>query len=251
VVKGVKFVDLKRQGDPVEFARRYQAQGADELIFLDITASHEGRKTMVDVARRTADAVSIPFGVGGGISSIQTIKELLDAGADKVGINTAAVMNPDFVKEAAQTFGSEKITVAIDARRNLVVKDGVNVYELEDGRQAWFELVIYGGRKPLGIDAIDWARKVERLGCGEILPTSMDRDGTNDGYDIPMTKAICDAVDVPVIASGGAANPEHMLEAFVKAGADAALAAGIFHRGEYTVGQCKEYLRSKGIPVKL
>src|SRR5512136_160091 len=250
VVKGVKFVDIKRQGDPVEFAKRYQEQGADELIFLDITASHEGRKTMVEVARKVADSIDIPFAVGGGISSREEIEDILAAGADKVGINTAAVKNPDFVRDAAQAFGSSKITVAVDARRNFGISPGKNIYEMEDGSQAWFELVIYGGRQPMGIDAIDWCRKAEQLGAGELLPTSMDRDGTNIGYDIPLTKAICDAVDIPVIASGGASTPQHILEAFEKAGADAALAAGMFHRGEYTIGQVKEFLKSKGIKVR-
>jgi cyclase len=250
VVKGVKFVDLKRQGDPVKFARRYQEQGADELIFLDITASHEGRGTMVDVARKVADVVDIPFAVGGGIGTIEGIKELLDAGTDKVGINTAAVKNPDFVKEASKTFGPERITVAVDARRNADIRPGVNVYEMEDGSKAWFELVIYGGREPVGIDAIDWCRKMEEFGAGEILPTSMDRDGTNIGYDLPLTAAICDAIDIPVIASGGASTPQHILEAFTIAHADAALAAGMFHRGEYTVGQVKDYLRENGINVR-
>ncbi|MFB3765356.1 MAG: imidazole glycerol phosphate synthase subunit HisF [Methanotrichaceae archaeon] len=251
VVKGVNFVDLKRQGNPVEFAKRYQDQGADELVFLDITASHEGRKTMVEVAREVADVTDIPFTVGGGIATINGINELLDAGADKVGINTAAVKNPDFVKEASKAFGSERITVAVDARRNTEIMPGVNVYNLEDGTNAWFELVIYGGRKPVGIDAIDWCRKMESMGAGEILPTSMDRDGTNIGYDLPLTKAVCDAVTIPVTASGGASNPEHILDAFKIANADAALAAGMFHRREYTVGQVKEYLKSKGIKVNL
>lgn len=250
VVKGTKFVDLKRQGDPVEFARRYQEQGADELVFLDITASHEGRKTMVDVARKVADVVDIPFAVGGGISSLEGIKQILDAGADKVGINTAAVKNPDFVKEAAAAFGSNHITLAVDACRNSKIIPGVNVYEMEDGTKAWFELVIYGGREPMGIDAIDWCRKMESFGAGELLPTSMDRDGTNIGYDLPLTKAICDAVEIPVIASGGASTPQHILEAFSVANAEAALAAGMFHRGEYTVGQVKDYLESKGIRVR-
>ena len=250
VVKGTKFVDLKRQGDPVEFARRYQEQGADELVFLDITASHEGRKTMVDVARKVADVVDIPFAVGGGISSLEGIKQILDAGADKVGINTAAVKNPDFVKEAAGAFGSNHITLAVDARRNAEIIPGVNVYEMEDGKKAWFELVIYGGREPMGIDAIDWCRKMESFGAGELLPTSMDRDGTNIGYDLPLTKAICDAVEIPVIASGGASTPQHILEAFSMANAEAALAAGMFHRGEYTVGQVKDYLVNMGIRVR-
>ncbi|MGC9514752.1 imidazole glycerol phosphate synthase subunit HisF [Methanocrinis sp.] len=251
VVKGVKFVNLKRQGDPVELAIRYDEQGADELVFLDITASAEGRKTMVDVARRTAREVSIPFAVGGGIGTVEGIVEILDAGADKVGINTAALKDPDLIKRASKAVGSERITIAIDARRNPEIGRGANAFGLEDESRAWFEVVIYGGREPIGIDAIDWARRVEELGAGEILLTSMDRDGTNDGYDIPLTRAVSEAVSVPVIASGGAKNPEHMLEAFREAGADAALAAGIFHRGEYTVREAKEYLRSHGVEVKL
>jgi len=250
VVKGIKFVDLKRQGDPVEFARRYQEQGADELVFLDISASHEGRKTMVDVIRKVADAVDIPFAVGGGIGSLEGIKQILDAGADKVGINTAAVKNPDFVKEASAAFGSNRITLAVDARRNSDIVPGVNVYEMEDGTKAWFELVIFGGRKPMGIDAINWCCMMESFGVGELLPTSMDRDGTNIGYDLPLTKAICDAVNIPVIASGGASTPQHILEAFTVANAETALAAGIFHRGEYTVGQVKDYLEANGIRVR-
>jgi len=202
------------------------------------------------VARKVADVVDIPFAVGGGISSLEGIKQILDAGADKVGINTAAVKNPDFVKEAASAFGSNHITLAVDARRNADIIPGVNVYEMEDGTKAWFELVIYGGREPMGIDAIDWCRKMESFGAGELLPTSMDRDGTNIGYDLPLTKAICKAVEIPVIASGGASTPQHILEAFTVANAEAALAAGMFHRGEYTVGQVKDYLESKGIKVR-
>jgi cyclase len=251
VVKGVKFVDLKRQGDPVELAIRYDRDGADELVFLDITASSEGRKTMVDVARRTAREVSIPFAVGGGIGTVEGIVEILDAGADKVGINTAAVKDPDLVKEAAKAVGSDRITVAIDARRNTDLKEGVSAFNIEDGTRAWFEVVIYGGRTAVELDAVGWARRVEELGAGEILLTSMDRDGTNEGYDIPLTRAVAEAVDIPVIASGGAANPDHMLEAFRDAGADAALAAGIFHRREFTVRDVKEHLRSHGVRVDL
>ncbi|HOT06582.1 MAG: Imidazole glycerol phosphate synthase subunit HisF [Methanosaeta sp. PtaB.Bin039] len=251
VVKGVKFVDLKRQGDPVQFARRYQEQGADELVFLDITASAEGRRTMVDVVKRTAQEVDIPFAVGGGISSLEAIGEILEAGADKVGMNTAAVLHPELVEQAAQEFGSDRITVAVDAMRNFEIRKAETAYDLEDGRRAWFEVVIYGGRKAVGLDAVGWSRKMEELGAGEILLTSMDRDGTNIGYDIPLTRAVCQAVGIPVIASGGAANAQHMLEAFTEAGADAALAAGIFHRGEVTVGQVKDYLRSHGIEVRI
>jgi cyclase len=250
VVKGVKFVDLKRQGDPVEFAKRYEAQGADELVFLDITASHEGRKTMVEVAAKVANSIEIPFAVGGGINSLEAISHILKAGADKVGINTAAVKNPEFVRDASKAFGGEHITVAVDARRNHEIKDDVNVYKMEDGSSAWFELVIYGGRTPVGIDAIEWCRKMERFGAGEILPTSMDRDGTNIGYDLPLTKAICDAVDIPIIASGGASTPQHILEAFTIAHADAALAAGMFHRCEFTVSQVKEFLKQNGLQVR-
>jgi len=251
VVKGVKFVDLKRQGDPVELALRYDADGADELVFLDITASAEGRRTMVEVARRTAREVSVPFAVGGGINSVEGIVEILDAGADKVGINTAAVMDPDLIRRAAAAVGSDRITVAIDAVRNPVPKEGSELFPLEDGSSAWFEVVILGGRKAIGLDAVAWARRVEELGAGEVLLTSMDRDGTSDGYDIPLTRAVASAVGIPVIASGGAKNPEQMLQAFREAGADAALAAGIFHRGEYTVRGAKEYLRSKGVSVRL
>lgn len=252
VVKGVKFVNLRKEGDPVELAALYEDQGADELVFLDITASHEQRKTMLDAVKRTSEVISIPLAVGGGINSIDAIHEVFDAGADKVGINTAALLEPTLVEKASETFGSNSITIAIDARREVPdERDEINIFELEDGSKAWFEVVIYGGQKPLGIDAIKWARKVEELGCGEILLTSMDRDGTGDGFDIPLTRAVCDAVSIPVIASGGAANAEHMLKGLRDANADAALAAGIFHRGEYTVGQIKEYLRAHGIEVKI
>lgn len=251
VVKGVKFVDLKRQGDPVEFAIRYEEQGADELVFLDITASAEGRKTMVDVARRTAEAVSIPFAVGGGIGSLEGIVEILDAGADKVGINTAAVKDPDLIKNASKAVGAERITVAIDARRNPTLRKGVCAFKLEDGRDAWFEVVIYGGRKPVDIDAIDWARRVEELGAGEILLTSMDRDGTYDGFDLPLTEAVCKRVRIPVIASGGCGNAKHIFEAFSKTGASAALAASIFHYDEWRVDMVKRYLAERGVHVRV
>jgi cyclase len=251
VVKGVKFVNLRRSGDPVELAMRYEDQGADELVFLDITASHEERKTMIDAVKRTSEVISIPFAVGGGINSIEVISEVLNAGADKVGINTAALLNPSLVRLASEDFGPDRITIAIDARREAPDQrsENVNVYELEDGGRAWFDVVIYGGRKATGIDAIEWALKVEELGCGEILLTSMDRDGTGDGYDIPLTRAVSDTVGIPVIASGGASNPEQMLHALRDAGADAALAAGIFHRGEYTVAEVKKYLRAHGIEI--
>jgi cyclase len=253
VVKGVEFVNLKNAGDPVELAKRYNEQGADELVFLDITASHEGRRTMIDVIERTASEVFIPMTVGGGINSIDGIRSILRAGADKITVNTTAVKDPSFIKKSSDIFGSQCIVTAIDCRSNTDVEDSraVNVIENKFGKPAWYEVVIYGGRTPTGIDAIEWAKKVEELGSGEIMLTSMDADGTRDGYDLPITKAISKAVRIPIIASGGAGNVEHMYDAFTRADADAALAASIFHYGEYTIGQAKEYLRSRGIPVRL
>lgn len=261
VVKGIEFINLKEAGDPVELAKRYNEQGADELVFLDITASYERRATMIDVIERTADEVFIPLTVGGGIGSVSAIRTILRAGADKVSINTAAVKNPDFVKESSEIFGSQCIVTAIDCRRNFDIEDPVKtphlnagnktIIELEDGTKAWYEVVIYGGRTPTSIDAVQWAQKVEELGSGEILLTSMDRDGTKDGYDLPITRTLSEALDIPIIASGGAGNLEHMYEAFTKGKADAALAASIFHFGEYTIGEAKEYLRKKGVAVRV
>ncbi len=235
VVKGISFVQLRDAGDPVECARIYDEQGADELVFLDITASSEGRKTMLEVARRTAEVVFMPVTVGGGINTIEDIRALLNAGADKVSINTAAVRNPDFVKEASERFGSQCIVVAIDAKR----------------RDGGWEVYTHGGRRPTGIDAIQWARRVQELGAGEILLTSMDKDGTKDGYDIELTRAVAEAVSIPVIASGGAGTLEHLYEAFTRGMADAALAASIFHFGEFTIRETKEYLKRRGITVRL
>jgi cyclase len=253
VVKGVEFVDLKKAGDPVELAKRYNLQGADELVFLDITASHEGRGTMVDVIERTANEVFIPLTVGGGINSVEDVRQILRAGADKVTINTAAVKNPELIREASGIFGSQCIVTAIDCRRNANVEDNPDktILTLEDGTPAWYEVVIYGGREPTGIDAVQWAKKVEELGSGEIMLTSMDRDGTYDGFDIPITLAVSEALEIPIIASGGVGNPQHMYEGFVNGKADAALAASIFHFGEYTVNDTKKYLREKEIPVRL
>lgn len=253
VVKGIEFVHLREAGDPVELAKRYNEQGADELVFLDITASHERRRTMIDVIERTADEVFIPLTVGGGISSTDAIRNILRAGADKVSINTAAVKNPDFVRESSEIFGSQCIVTAIDCRRNLNTGDNKDktIMELEDGRRAWYEVVIYGGRTPTGIDAVRWAQKVEGLGSGEILLTSMDRDGTKDGYDLPITRTLSETLDIPIIASGGAGNIEHMYEAFTNGKADAALAASIFHFGEYAIGETKEYLKKKGVAVRI
>jgi len=251
VVKGIEFVNLKEAGDPVELAKRYNEQGADELVFLDITASHERRATMIEVIERTADEVFIPLTVGGGIGSISAIKSILRAGADKVSINTAAVKNPDFVNESSEIFGSQCIVTAIDCRRNFDVNKDKTVIELENGAKAWYEVVIYGGRTPTGIDAVQWAHRVEKLGSGEILLTSMDRDGTKDGYDLPITRTLSENLDIPIIASGGAGNIEHMYEAFTEGKADAALAASIFHFGEFTIGETKEYLRKKGVAVRV
>lgn len=237
VVKGVQFLELRDAGDPVEIAEIYDRQGADELTFLDITASSDGRDTMVEVVRKTAERVFMPLTVGGGIRTCEDIRRMLNAGADKVSINTAAVQNPDFVREAAERFGSQCTVVAIDARR-------------VPGENRW-EVYTHGGRKATGIDAVEWAQRMESYGSGEILLTSMDCDGTKDGYDIPLTRAIVDAVSIPVIASGGVGNLEHIYDGFAKAGASACLAASIFHFREYTIGEAKEYLHSKGVPVRL
>ncbi len=239
VVKGVNFVGLRDAGDPVEAAEAYCAQGADELTFLDITASSDNRGIILDVVARTAERVFMPLTVGGGVREIADIRNLLNAGADKVSINTAAVHNPEFVRQAAQRFGSQCIVVAIDARR-VPGSDPVS-----------WEVYTHGGRNPTGIDAVAWARQMVDFGSGEILLTSMDCDGTKNGYDIALTRAVSDAVDVPVIASGGVGNLEHIRAGLVEGGASAALAASIFHFKEYTIAQCKEYLREHGVAVRL
>ncbi len=251
VVKGIEFVNLRDAGDPVNLAKRYNDEGADELVFLDITASHEGRRTMIEVVEKTAEQVFIPLTVGGGIRNIQDIENLLCAGADKVSINTSAVKDPDLITKASDIFGTQCIVVAIDCRRNRNLEKGKTAVKLEDGTKAWYEVVIYGGRKPTGIDAVEWAERVEKLGAGEILLTSMDRDGTKDGYDIPITKKISEEVGIPVIASGGAGNPEHFYEGFVTAGADACLAASLFHFGELSIRGVKEYLKNRGVEVRI
>lgn len=238
LVKGIHFVALKDVGDPAENGAVYSAAGADELVFLDITATLEKRKTLMDAVRRTIERISVPLTVGGGIGSIQDIEALMDVGTSKVSINTAAVRNPEFVQEAAAAFGREKIVIAIDTRTSSDVPSG-------------FEVVVSGGTKPTGIDAVEWARRVEALGAGAILPTSMDTDGTQAGYDLPMTRAIADAVGVPVIASGGAGTLEHLYEAITEGHADAVLVASIAHFGKYTIKQMKEYLSGRGIPVRL
>jgi len=239
VVKGVNFVGLRDAGDPVEIAQRYDEERADELTFLDITASHERRKIILDVVTHTAETVFMPLTVGGGVREIQDVRDLLNAGSDKVSINTAAVQNPDFVRTAAERFGSQCIVVAIDAKR------------VPASAPLRWEVYIHGGRTPTGIDAVEWARRMESYGAGEILLTSMDRDGTKAGYDLELTRAIADAVHVPVIASGGVGTLAHIYEGLTLGGATAALAASIFHYREFTVQQCKEYLAARGVPVRM
>ena len=252
VVKGVQFVNLKIEGDPAELAAAYEEQGADELVFLDITASHERRDTMLDVVKKTSDMVSIPFTVGGGIRNITDIQNALSAGADKVSINTAAVREPELIKASAEVFGSQCIVVAIDAKRVYVEGSlpDKTVVETAKGR-CWWEIYVEGGRVPTGIDAIVWAKTVKELGAGELLPTSMDCDGTQDGYDIELTRTMSKATNLPIIASGGAGNLNHIYEVLTAGDADAALAASIFHRSQYSVGEVKRFLQKKGVPVRL
>ena len=273
VVKGVNFVGLRDAGDPVEIAQRYDEEGADELTFLDITASHERRQIILDVVARTAETVFMPLTVGGGVRDLQDIRNLLNAGADKVSVNTAAVQRPEFVQEACERFGSQCIVVAIDAkrvdRRVSPIAYGLSPEKepprgagADDKRSAisdmraaptvprW-EVYIHGGRTPTGLDTIEWARRMEAAGAGEILLTSMDRDGTKEGYDIALTRAIADAVQVPVIASGGVGTLEHIYEGLTAGGATAALAASIFHYREYSIPDCKRYLAERGVSVRL
>ena len=238
VVKGVKFVEIRDAGDPVEIARRYDLEGADELTFLDITASSENRETMVLVVEQVAGEVFIPLTVGGGIRTLEDIRRMLKAGSDKVSINTAAVFNPEFVREAAEKFGSQCIVVAIDAKK------------VSDEPKRW-EIFTHGGRKPTGLDAVEWAKKMVEYGAGEILLTSMDRDGTRVGFDLEVTRAISEAVTVPVIASGGVGNLQHLADGIIDGKADAVLAASIFHFAEFTIRQAKEHMASRGIEVRL
>lgn len=234
VVKGIKFQNIRDAGDPIELAKRYEEEGIDEIVFLDITASYEKRQILLDLVKRIAEEIYVPFTVGGGIKSVEEIREIIKSGADKVFLNTAAVDNPTLISEVAKVVGSANLVIAIDAKWN--------------GK--FWEVYTHGGRKARGIDAVEWAKEVESLGAGEILLTSMDTDGTQEGFDIPLTKAIVEAVDIPVIASGGAGSPEHFYEAF-KIGASAALAASIFHYGKYTVKELKEYLARRGVNVRL
>lgn len=239
VVKGVNFVDIRDAGDPVEVARRYNEQGADEITFLDITASHESRDTTYETVERMAAEVFIPLTVGGGVRTVDDIRKLLNAGADKVSINTAAVFNPEFVHEAAERFGSQCIVVAIDAKRVSA-----------EGEAPRWEIFTHGGRKPTGLDAVDWARKMVEMGAGELLLTSMDRDGTKIGFDLGLTRAISDAVSVPVIASGGVGELQHLADGVTQGGADAVLAASIFHFGQHTIPEAKAFMKDQGIEVR-
>lgn len=237
VVKGIRFVDLIDAGDPVEQARRYDREGADELVFLDITASSDSRDIVRDMVRRVADSVFIPFTVGGGIRTVEDMREILSSGADKISLNTAAIKNPAIITQGAQSFGSQAIVIAIDARK-------------VRGAAGRWEVFTHGGRTPAGLDAIAWARQAEALGAGEILLTSMDADGTKDGYDIELTRAVAEAVSIPVIASGGVGTLEHLKEGLDEGKASAVLAASIFHFGEFTIGEAKEYLRRQGLPMR-
>jgi imidazole glycerol-phosphate synthase subunit HisF len=241
VVKGVQFTDLFDAGDPVELARRYDAQGADELVFLDITASSDNRQTMVDVVSRTAEEVFIPFTVGGGVRCVDDARLLLRAGADKVGVNTAAVDRPDLIAELADEFGSQCVVVAVDARR----QEGAG----QAGQPGW-EVFTHGGRTPTGVDALEWSERCAAIGAGEILLTSMDRDGTRDGFDLELTRLVAERCSVPVIASGGVGNLQHLADGAILGRAEAVLAASIFHLGEFTVGEAKAYLRGAGVEIR-
>ena len=250
VVKGLHFESIKDAGDPVELAEKYSNEGADELVFLDITASDEQRATIKELVQKIASVIDIPFTVGGGVKSLEDARNILLNGADKVGINTGAVKNPKVLTELMKLFGRQCVVVAIDAKRNYEVRDDVTVIS-ENGRNFWFEVFIYGGKKETGIDAVTWAKKAEQLGAGEILLTSIDRDGTKDGYDVFLTKTIVDSVSIPVIASGGCGKPDDVVTIFSESNVDAALAASIFHYDTHGVKGVKEYLKEKKIPVRL
>ena len=250
VVKGLHFSSIKDAGDPVQLAEKYSNEGADEIIFLDITASQEKRETIKSLVSKVAKVIDIPFTVGGGVKTLQNARDILLSGADKVAINTGAVKNPEVITELMELFGRQCIVVAIDARRNYNVQTGKNVFSEED-KKFWFEVFIYGGKKETGLDAIDWAKQVEKLGAGEILLTSIDKDGTKEGYDTLLTKEIVNNVSIPVIASGGCGKAEHMLDIFKQSNVDAALAASIFHYETHSVNRVKEFLSKEGIPVRL
>lgn len=250
VVKGLHFESIKDAGDPVELAAKYSNEGADELVFLDITASDEQRETIKDLVRKVATVIDIPFTVGGGVKSLEDARNILLNGADKVGINTGAIKNPQVITELMQLFGRQCVVVAIDAKRRFELKENVNIFS-EHGKKFWFEVFIYGGKKGTGIDAITWAKEAENLGAGEILLTSIDKDGTKDGYDILLTREIVNSVSIPVIASGGCGKPDDMVDVFEKTNVDAALAASIFHYQTHGVNGVKMHLKERKIPVRL
>lgn len=250
VVKGLHFESIKDAGDPIELAQKYSNEGADEIIFLDITASDEQRETIKDLVRKVASVINIPFTVGGGVKSLEDARNILLNGADKVGINTGAIKNPQVITELMELFGRQCIVVAIDAKRNYDVKDKKNIFST-NGKFFWFEVFIYGGKQGTGIDAIQWAKQAEKLGAGEILLTSIDKDGTKDGYDVLLTKNIVDSVSIPVIASGGCGKPDDMVDVFKESNVDAALAASIFHYSQHGVNGVKKFLKEKNIPVRL
>jgi len=251
VVKGTNFLGLRDAGDPVELAGRYNDQGADEVVFLDITASKEKRGIIVELIKRAADQLFLPLTVGGGLKSLDDIQQILRAGADKVSVNTSAVHDPTLITRGAEAFGTQCIVVAMDVRRNFAPNEKAIPVYLEDERMCWYEVVIYGGSKPTGIDAIAWAKEAEERGAGEILLTSMETDGTKNGFDIAITSAISDTAGIPVIASGGVGTLEHFYDGFTKGKADACLAASVFHYGEFTIRDVKVYLKDRGIPVRL
>lgn len=250
VVKGTNFVQLKDAGDPVELAKRYNEDGADELVFLDITASHEKRDTLKKLVRAIATEIDIPFTVGGGIRTVEDVRTVLRSGADKTAFNTAAIENPDMITQMADVFGAQCVVVAIDARRNYTLEEGRTVVQTPEG-DCWFEVFTYGGRKPMDIDAIQWAEKAAMLGAGELLVTSMDRDGTKIGYDNSLNRTISELVNVPLVASGGAGEPSHFLDAFMEGKADAALAASVFHYSNYPVPIVKKYLAEREVNMRL
>jgi cyclase len=250
VVKGLNFESIKDAGDPVELAEKYSNEGADELVFLDITASDEQRKTIKDLVRNVASVIDIPFTVGGGVKSLEDARNILLNGADKVGINTGAIKNPKVITELMELFGRQCVVVAIDAKRNYNIDDSKNIFT-ENDKQFWFEVFIYGGKEGTGIDVIQWVKDAEKLGAGEILLTSIDKDGTKDGYDILLTKNVVDSVSIPVIASGGCGKPDDMIDVFKESNVDAALAASIFHYETHGVNGVKSYLKDRDIPVRL
>jgi cyclase len=250
VVKGTNFLGLRDAGDPVELASRYNDQGADEVVFLDITASKEKRGIIIDLIQRAADQLFLPLTVGGGLKTLDDIQQILRAGADKVSLNTSAVHDPAIITRGAESFGTQCIVVAMDVKRNFTENPDAVPVKLCDGRTCWYEIVIYGGSKPTGIDAVRWAKEAEERGAGEILLTSMETDGTKNGFDIAITRAISESANIPVIASGGVGTLEHFYDGFTKGKADACLAASVFHYGEFTVRDVKEYLARRGIPVR-